>query len=807
MRWLCGVAVLTLRLISGWVWVQRMKSHGASPAADGWQHIVARLSRRLHIARHVRLLESTLVEVPTVIGWIKPVVLLPASALAGLSPQQLEAILAHELAHIRRHDYLVNLLQTLVETLLFYHPAVWWLSRRIRVERENCCDDLAVSLCGDPYTYAKALADLEELRGAARPQAFLAMAATGGSLLAARAPAARRAVARRSRAGLARRQRRDAPDARHRGRRRPDRRVPIVAANHAAPAARGIAGRSGADVVSRGSCRDHQALEEAAKAMANEIKFNWDTVVHGARRNTPRGKWGVDDATHAVFAQPAREMADAVAAVQAATIEPAGALQDQLRVMAELTRSAHAAVLADDRRMLLALKAATTELARQSDAMSAAAMAALAPESGLAIGAPAAAAAGRQSGNYSWSNDGEKLEVNYKGTIEFTDDDMDVKSLSPGGSLRIRDGGWIATHTVKFAADASGNLTRRFWVGATEKPFEPEGRQWLAKMLPRFIRQTAIGAPARAARIYKARGAAGVLAEISLIEGSWGKRVYFRELFKMPLDPATARQAVVQAGREINSDFELASLLIDEADRLLADQGTRPAYLEAARTIQSDFEARRVYSSALKRGPVSPPILAGVLEGNRIESDFEQASLLIQIAKLQPLDATTRGPFFAALDTVDSDFEHRRVLSALAERTDLTAETVAAMLESSIDIESDFEMASFLLDIAKRASIDDPLRAPFFRALDTVGSTFERGRVLQAVVRRAGMSEETVLAALRSTAGMGSSFEAGQVLLALAATHPLSPAARDAYIDAAEKLGDFEQGKVLSALVRNERRR
>ena len=93
-------------------------------------------------------------------------ILLPASALAGLTPHQLEAILAHELAHIRRHDYLVNLLQTLVETLLFYHPAVWWLSRRIRVERENCCDDLAVSLCGDPYTYAQALADLESCAAA-----------------------------------------------------------------------------------------------------------------------------------------------------------------------------------------------------------------------------------------------------------------------------------------------------------------------------------------------------------------------------------------------------------------------------------------------------------------------------------------------------------------------------------------------------------------------------------------------------------------------------------------------------------------
>ena len=136
--------------------------------------------RRLHIGRAVRLLESTSVSVPTVIGWLRPVVLLPASAMAGLAPNQMEAILAHELAHIRRHDYIVNLFQTVVETLLFYHPAVWWLSRRIRAERENCCDDLAVSLCGDPVAYAAALAELEGLRSTTGD---LVLAATGGSLL------------------------------------------------------------------------------------------------------------------------------------------------------------------------------------------------------------------------------------------------------------------------------------------------------------------------------------------------------------------------------------------------------------------------------------------------------------------------------------------------------------------------------------------------------------------------------------------------------------------------------------------------
>ena len=163
--WLAGVSLLTVRLLGGWMWVQRMKRHASTGASRELQGMVVRLSKRLHISRTVRLLQSSAVVVPTVIGCLRPVILFPVSALAGMSPTQIESILAHELAHIRRHDYLVNLLQTLLETLLFYHPAVWWLSRRIRDERENCCDDLAVSLCGDPVAYARALADLEEHRG------------------------------------------------------------------------------------------------------------------------------------------------------------------------------------------------------------------------------------------------------------------------------------------------------------------------------------------------------------------------------------------------------------------------------------------------------------------------------------------------------------------------------------------------------------------------------------------------------------------------------------------------------------------
>ena len=154
-------------------------SPGWRPPPDG-RHWLNDLASRLGLRRRFLIVDSARVSTPTVIGWLRPIVLLPIAALSGLTPRQVEAILAHELAHIRRHDFLVNLLQTLAETALFYHPAVWWISSRIRTEREHCCDDVAVSVCGDAREYAAALTELASWSIAHPP---LAMAATRGPLL------------------------------------------------------------------------------------------------------------------------------------------------------------------------------------------------------------------------------------------------------------------------------------------------------------------------------------------------------------------------------------------------------------------------------------------------------------------------------------------------------------------------------------------------------------------------------------------------------------------------------------------------
>jgi hypothetical protein len=161
--WGAGVGLLSLCLAHGWRTIRRVRVSARELTDPVWTDRFARLHERLGVSTPVRLLGSASASVPMVIGWLKPVVLVPAGMLTGLSAAQIEALLVHELAHIRRHDYIVNLLQNVLETLFFYHPAVWWVSAQIRKEREHCCDDVAAGACG-VLDYAQALASLAEIR-------------------------------------------------------------------------------------------------------------------------------------------------------------------------------------------------------------------------------------------------------------------------------------------------------------------------------------------------------------------------------------------------------------------------------------------------------------------------------------------------------------------------------------------------------------------------------------------------------------------------------------------------------------------
>lgn len=179
--WAVGVALFSLRLVGGCAELIRLRRRlVGAPLTPEWQERFDAAAHRLGTRAKALVVDSAVVAVPTVIGYVKPIVLLPARIFTGLTSDQLEALIAHELAHVARHDTLVNLAQSVVESLFFYHPAVWWISRGLRTEREFCCDDRAVVATQDGLSYARALAALEAWRG---PQPQLGVSTLGGSLM------------------------------------------------------------------------------------------------------------------------------------------------------------------------------------------------------------------------------------------------------------------------------------------------------------------------------------------------------------------------------------------------------------------------------------------------------------------------------------------------------------------------------------------------------------------------------------------------------------------------------------------------
>lgn len=161
--WFIAVLFLSIKYTGAYIYSQRLKHNRIKPAKAYWIDKLAFFSSKMNLKKRIQLLESALVKVPVVIGYFKPVIIVPLGLFSGIPQQQIEAILIHELAHIKRNDYLVKLLQTIVEILFFFNPFIWWISSIINKEREHCCDDLAISITKDNISFVRALAGLCEL--------------------------------------------------------------------------------------------------------------------------------------------------------------------------------------------------------------------------------------------------------------------------------------------------------------------------------------------------------------------------------------------------------------------------------------------------------------------------------------------------------------------------------------------------------------------------------------------------------------------------------------------------------------------
>lgn len=281
-----------------------------------------------------------------------------------------------------------------------------------------------------------------------------------------------------------------------------------------------------------------------------------------------------------------------------------------------------------------------------------------------------AAIAQSERTTHQWTNnmtdDGTELNVTVRNDVRFNDDYTDIVQVGDDSLFQAREKRGGLTRLLKITAGANGQPVRSYTVNGEARAFDAEARRWLAKLLADSF-SSGLDASGRARRIYSQQGARGVLDEIPHLNGDHIKRAYLEELFKNEgLDTKTLQQAFRVAAREISSDYEKATFLINTAGAHRGNRDALATYFAAIETVKSDYEHARVLKSGLKKKEESRELLLlTITSAAKIGSDYEKANVLIQVAQAQAQDEQIRAAMLAAIKTVGSDHERGRVLQAV----------------------------------------------------------------------------------------------------------------------------------------------
>jgi len=684
--WMAGVVALSLRLAGGWIVARRLLRRAVRPASTDVQSLARSIAGRLALDRIVRVVESSAVTVPVMIGWLKPVVLMPASAVSGLSPTQIEALLAHELAHVRRNDYLVNLLQSAVETLLFYHPAVWWVSRQVRADREHCCDDLAVGVC-DRLVYVTALADLAALAKAPG----VALAATDGPLLTRVRRLLGRTGADRPLAPTWR------PAA------------VVLAAGVLVPGA--LAAARAEVRVGEGVHAFEQGVAAQRPAERGSGEYRWSSG-----RDTVAVKWTgafrlTDDDKDIAWIEPGRLVRVSDGALLLATgvdvtANAEGALERKYY------RNGFAQPFEPEGRVFL--EQALQALVRRSGFAAESRVARF-----LATG-----------GTDAVLSEIDRLESSHARRRYYTEL-FEQATLSPADVTRV-------IKRAQQAIDSDYELASLVVAAAPKAGANDEALVVLLEAT------SAIGSDYEARRAITAvmpeRPSASVggaaLAASRGLNSDFERATLLLSFIRKGGMSAATQPAFFDLVKGMRSSHEQSRVL---RAAVVAPGSSEDVRLEAARVAQgmsSDHERRQVLSAAMADEPVTARSAAGVIESAAaIKSSHERSTVLLDLVKKGGVTNETQAAFFTAVSGLPSGYEQRRVLQAVLAEPTLTDPVFAGVLRAAASVRGDFERSELLLAAARRKPVTGEARALYLAAADGIKSEHDQTRVLAALVR------------------------------------------------------------------------
>jgi beta-lactamase regulating signal transducer with metallopeptidase domain len=737
MAWAAAALLLLARLAASCVLLERRKARSFPAPA----HLTDRLETWLALCgtrRRVRLAASGGIATPMAAGLWCPSILIPARLLAELRQDELDQIGLHEAAHLARRDDFALVFERVLEALFVFHPVVRWITRRLDLEREIACDDFVIAATGRSRPYAACLTRVVELAGGLR-----------GSLVAAAAAEERSHLARRVEMLL--------DKTRHTG-------------------TRLLKARLTAVVVVLAALLWAASKTPALIAFAMPLAESFEQASVAQPPEPPQPP----QAPAIAPALPAPAMAPARPAPLGRTAE---------------TPPAPAAPFAPG---LPAIAPGPPPLPLAPPEPLA--WAPQTPPSPPSSSINESRHSGSRNVDWHWSDGLRSRDLRMSGEIEFTDDESDIKSISPGGWFSFEESRGFSSRRYQAMADGSGQISRRYLVDGREKPFDDEGRAWLRSVIPELLRETGIDAPARVRRILRQGGAQAVLAEIAKIQSNGSRRRYIQELVPIGNLSTTQFQDLLRLVRNIQSDGDKSGTLIFLAPYTLKDN-LRDYVFDAVSTIHSSGDRRRVLIKFAEQDPSRATLAAAARSAEGIASDGDKAGVLIELAAHYRGNEDMRRPFFRAVESINSAGDRSRVLMAVIAAGADQKETLADALRTSAAIHSDGDKARVLVHAVAYWKEDDAVRRAYFDAANSVNSSGDHARVLTTLVGRGDLGEATLIEAVRSAERINSDGDKARVLLAIVGQSSGKRAVRAQIRNAVRSLhSDGEYRRVMSAL-------
>ena len=683
--WLSGVVVVLLLVALGIVrivWLDRV----TRPAQDeSWFLLVEDLSRELGLTRSVRVLQAQAPAMPMTWGIRRPAILLPAEADEWPAERRRDVLL-HELAHVKRHDFLVQLIARVACAVYWFHPLVWLAATRLREERERACDDHVLRAGATPSLYATHLLEIARSLRAARATSIASVAMARPAQLATR----------------------------------------LI------------------DVLDPRRCRDTLSPRSALPAWLGAIAVVVPLAALAPRVAEPAPTPSIIDtipplpgprvkpAARRAYQPLVRDTLKGCTGSSKHTSSSTTQENDDLMIFTNLGGCS----------IRFAASGKFKFTADFTD------IASVSPDGYVTIdvdyGAHDRRLTIRPDGERVFKIDGQVRPYDADAKAWLTETITFL--LRRTGFQAEERARWILdTKGIQGLLDEFGQLqgdyTRRIYYQAAVQSgkLDVAGYERLVGLAAQTISSDyelaeLLIAVSKAQPLTERMQTGFVAASRSISSDYERHRVLSAALARPGLTPAV-QAGMLEAAADINSDYELATLLIELNEARPIDEKVRPAYFKAANSIGSDYEQRRVLSAVVSRHGTSPAILADVLNSAKdVSSDYELAELLIDIGSSYPLDDVLRPAFFTAAGTFNSDYEHARTLKSVL-RGEVPRAVALAVLESAKGISSDHEMSELLIAVMRHARMDDAIRAAVRSNAESIGSQYDRGRVYEALSR------------------------------------------------------------------------